>query len=375
MRNYFLGVSIILILILSVFGLFLIFINNPQIIRSQGELLKKEDISPKESLVVDFSFPALRTAYTGKIQIFPETEADFQWQDSGRQLIIQPKNFWQPETDYQITFSEGRNVLFFPIKSFNLNFSTAAYPKIKSFFPGNGAKDIVFDIEDPVVVDFDKSVADFLVKFTVDPFGDLAYQNNPEKTQFKILPKEKSKEGETYRFKIFIKYRSDADENYREIYSSSFETLPLAPANWEKDFVARLIQAKKFTRAKIKTGKYVDINLGVQILSIFENGKIIDAFLISSGKRGMETPKGQYAIRNKTPRAWSKVYGLYMPFWMAIIADGKFGIHELPEWPSGYKEGANHLGIPVSHGCVRLGIGPAKTVYDWAEIGTPVIVY
>ncbi|MBU2028512.1 L,D-transpeptidase, partial [Patescibacteria group bacterium] len=337
--------------------------------------LKKENISPREAVIIDFSFLVLRNTYKGKIQILPEAEVDFQWKDSGRQLIIWPQKFWQPETKYQISFSEGRNALFFPIKSFALNFSTLTYPKIKSFLPADGAQDIVFDIEDPVTIEFDKSVADFLVKFTVDPFGDLAYQNNPEKTQFKILPKEKSKEGETYRFKIYIKYRSDTDENYKEIYNSSFETLPLPPASWEKDFAIRLIQAKKFTRAKIKAGKYIDINLAVQILSTFENGKIIDSFLVSSGKRGMETPKGQYAIRNKTPRAWSKVYGLYMPFWMAIVPDGKFGMHELPEWPGGYKEGANHLGIPVSHGCVRLGVGPAKTVYDWAEIGTPIVVY
>jgi lipoprotein-anchoring transpeptidase ErfK/SrfK len=375
MRNHWRGLGIILVLTLSGFSAIFTLSNNPQIVESRGTLEKKENLAPREAVVIDFSFPALRTAYEGKIQILPETAVDLQWQDSGRKLIIRPQKFWQPETNYQISLAEGRNVLFFPIKSFELSFATLAYPKIKSFLPADGTKDVVFDIEDPVVVDFDKSVAEFLVKFTVDPFGDMAYQNNPEKTQFKILPKEKSKEGERYRFKVYIKYRNDADENYKEIYNSSFETLPPAPQNWEKDFSARLIQAKKFTRAKIEEGKYIDINLAIQILSIFENGKIIDAFLVSSGKRGMETPSGQYAIRNKTPRAWSKIYGLFMPFWMAMVSDGKFGIHELPEWPSGYKEGAAHLGIPVSHGCVRLGVGPAKIVYDWAEIGTPIVVY
>ncbi len=106
-----------------------------------------------------------------------------------------------------------------------------------------------------------------------------------------------------------------------------------------------------------------------------ENGKVLDAYLVSSGKRGMGTPIGEHAIYNKFPRAYSKAYGLYMPYWMAIVPDGKMGLHELPEWPGGYKEGANHLGTPVSHGCVRLGVGPAKIVYDWADIGTPVIVY
>ena len=90
---------------------------------------------------------------------------------------------------------------------------------------------------------------------------------------------------------------------------------------------------------------------------------------------GMETPRGQTKIYNKYPRAFSRSYGLFMPYWMAIAADGSRGIHELPEWPNGYKEGANHLGIPVSHGCVRLGVGPAKFVYDWVQIGTPVVIY
>jgi lipoprotein-anchoring transpeptidase ErfK/SrfK len=51
------------------------------------------------------------------------------------------------------------------------------------------------------------------------------------------------------------------------------------------------------------------------------------------------------------------------------------GIHELPEWKNGYKEGANHLGTPVSHGCVRLGVGPAAKVYGWAEVGTPIVIH
>lgn len=89
----------------------------------------------------------------------------------------------------------------------------------------------------------------------------------------------------------------------------------------------------------------------------------------------MWTPTGEFKVHNKNPRAWSRTYGLYMPYWMAFVPSGKYGIHELPEWPGGYKEGANHLGTPVSHGCVRLGVGSAKAVYEWAEVGTPIVIY
>ena len=120
--------------------------------------------------------------------------------------------------------------------------------------------------------------------------------------------------------------------------------------------------------------KFVQIDLAHQKLYLFENRELVNSFTISSGKIGMATPKGVHQIYNKALRPYSKLYGLYMPYWSAITPDGLYGIHELPEWPNGYKEGESHLGIPVSHGCIRLGVGAAKYVYEWAPIGTAVVI-
>lgn len=147
------------------------------------------------------------------------------------------------------------------------------------------------------------------------------------------------------------------------------------PLERNKDSKTKLEEAKKFAKPQILSGKYIDISLQYQNMVLFEDGKVLDAYLISSGKKGMDTPEGTFKIENKTPRAWSKKYSLWMPNWMAIMPSGLIGIHELPIWPKGYQEGASHLGTPVSHGCVRLGSGPAKRVFDWAEIGTPVIIH
>ena len=142
-----------------------------------------------------------------------------------------------------------------------------------------------------------------------------------------------------------------------------------------KNPATKIEEAKTYTKPQITTGKYIDISLKYQNMVIFEDGKVLDAYQISSGKKGLDTPIGTFKIENKSPRAWSKKYSLWMPNWMDILPSGEVGIHELPVWPGGYQEGANHLGVPVSHGCVRLGVGPAKRVYDWADIGTPVIVH
>ncbi|MBT4723084.1 L,D-transpeptidase family protein [Candidatus Falkowbacteria bacterium] len=119
--------------------------------------------------------------------------------------------------------------------------------------------------------------------------------------------------------------------------------------------------------------KYIDIDLSDQILSQYQNGRLVSAHQISSGRKGMETPQGEFSIFQKNPRAYSASYGLYMPFWMSFKPS--YGLHELPEWPNGYKEGEDHLGIPVSHGCVRLGVGAAESVYNWAPIGTKVLIH
>ncbi|MFA6305028.1 MAG: L,D-transpeptidase family protein [Patescibacteria group bacterium] len=126
---------------------------------------------------------------------------------------------------------------------------------------------------------------------------------------------------------------------------------------------------------KTKLFKKIEINLAKQELNYYLGSVSLATFKVSSGKPGWDTPKGNFKIEIKTPLAWSKAAGLWMPYWMAFVPTGKFGLHELPYWPNGYREGENHLGMPASHGCVRLGIGFAKILYDWAEIGTPVMIY
>jgi lipoprotein-anchoring transpeptidase ErfK/SrfK len=143
---------------------------------------------------------------------------------------------------------------------------------------------------------------------------------------------------------------------------------------------AKKVKKSKYQGAPIPdnfqtmASKVIEINLSTQTLSRWENGNKLDENQISSGKKGMATPTGVFNIRNKINIAYSRKYRLYMPYWMAFTPWGH-GIHELPVFRNGKREGADHLGRPVSHGCVRLGVGPAQTIYDWAEVGTPVVIH
>lgn len=120
-------------------------------------------------------------------------------------------------------------------------------------------------------------------------------------------------------------------------------------------------------------GKYLEVNLANQTMYLYEGDNEVAAYSVSTGKWDMPTPVGTRTISGKTANAWSEKYGLYMPYWNDIGSG--YGIHELPEWPGGYKEGESHLGTPVSHGCIRLGVGAAEHVYSWAPIGTQVFIH
>jgi len=133
-------------------------------------------------------------------------------------------------------------------------------------------------------------------------------------------------------------------------------------------------QATSTGTSGLYPGRYIEVDLSSQTLYRYEGTNLVGTHRVSTGKWSTPTPTGSYSINSKTLRAYSSTYDLYMPYWMAFIGSS-YGIHELPEWANGTKEGQSHLGTPVSHGCIRLGVGDAATVYYWAEIGTPVVVH
>jgi hypothetical protein len=124
--------------------------------------------------------------------------------------------------------------------------------------------------------------------------------------------------------------------------------------------------------AKLK--KRIEVDTKTQKLKYFLGGVDMGEYVVSTGKKSTPTPKGTFVIKNKLPRPKSQSYGVYMPYWLGLSAQG-VGIHELPEWGKGKKEGADSLGKPASHGCIRLGVGPAQLIYNWAEVGTEVKIF
>jgi len=349
--------------------------NYSQFFKTDVLIEHADSVDSTQQVAIIFSVPVIPSTIERGIAIFPKQDMQFSWENENKKLIITPKEYWQPETKYAVMISGGKNIFLSHFDK-TLYFSTKSYPVISSTVPISGEKDVKITMEDPVTFNFDCLLDNYDMKFESDPQKQLEFQLSDDKKTIRLISEDDFKQGTKYIISVFLKLKQQSENDYRKVGEISFSTESPSPSiERNKNPTTRLEEAMLYTKPQISTGKYIDISLKYQNMVIFEDGKVISAHIISSGKKGMETPQGQFSIHNKSLRAWSKTYALFMPYWMAFLPSGEMGIHELPEWPNGYKEGANHLGIPVSHGCVRLGIGDAKEVYDWAEIGTPVIIH
>lgn len=126
--------------------------------------------------------------------------------------------------------------------------------------------------------------------------------------------------------------------------------------------------------------KYIEVDISQQRMYLFENGSILHRLQISSGLY-YPTPRGQFKILNKATNAFSKIYNVWMPHWMAFyyspIIKAYFGIHELPySVRNGEKiqRPPEFIGSPHTGGCIALGLNDSQKVYNFAELGMPVIV-
>ena len=115
-------------------------------------------------------------------------------------------------------------------------------------------------------------------------------------------------------------------------------------------------------------GRWIDINLSAQRLTAYQGRTAIFSTLISSGVAGRRTPTGRFAVRTKIPsqRMVGPGYNLPGVPWVMYFA-GANAIHGT-YWH-------NNFGRPMSHGCVNMRIPDAQWLYNWASIGTPVVVH
>jgi lipoprotein-anchoring transpeptidase ErfK/SrfK len=122
-----------------------------------------------------------------------------------------------------------------------------------------------------------------------------------------------------------------------------------------------------------KTSRNIVVNLSEQREYLFENGQVVDSFLISSGKDGYSSHTGSFRITAK-------------------LSSQNMGNRDLTKAPNYFTENVpdvmyyngdealhgaywhNNFGNVMSHGCINMPLDKAAKVFDWAPMGTEVTV-
>jgi lipoprotein-anchoring transpeptidase ErfK/SrfK len=132
--------------------------------------------------------------------------------------------------------------------------------------------------------------------------------------------------------------------------------------------------------ASLGVGKVIVISLARQELTAYEDGKPFVTTLITTGRPELPTPPGNYTVLRKN-HPWKMTSDFppssqywYAPTWVQYTLwfrnDG-YAIHDAP-WRGTYGPGTQSAG---SHGCVNTPMPTMEALFNWAELGTRVIVH
>src|SRR5947207_69652 len=136
---------------------------------------------------------------------------------------------------------------------------------------------------------------------------------------------------------------------------------------WSEDGMQALVASDNKNIAIQFANKRVEVDLANQRLRAYQGARLLLDSPISSGREGKNTPPGDFkAGPIKSPMHRSRLYHNAPMPWSVQVHENIFihGFRKVPQHPS-------------SHGCIRLplaGANPAKWLYDWIDLGTPVTI-
>lgn len=130
----------------------------------------------------------------------------------------------------------------------------------------------------------------------------------------------------------------------------------------------RNIIANRIMQLQESSQRWIEIDLSRQKLVAWEGNKSVYAVNVSTGKSSTPTRTGTFAIQTKhrVTRMTGDDYDVPdVPYTMYY--DGGMAIHGA-YWH-------NLFGNPVTHGCTNVAVDHAKWLFNWASVGTPVVVH
>jgi hypothetical protein len=131
-------------------------------------------------------------------------------------------------------------------------------------------------------------------------------------------------------------------------------------------------------------GKSIYVSISLEEMIFYENGCVVNATPVTTGRPQLPTPTGTFAIFLKEgPVEFISGYPPSSPYYYAPVMiqyameflSGGYFIHNAPwEATDDYGPGSQYDNVIASHGCVHTPLATMAWAYGWTPVGTPVVI-
>ncbi|MDP3970281.1 MAG: L,D-transpeptidase family protein [bacterium] len=119
--------------------------------------------------------------------------------------------------------------------------------------------------------------------------------------------------------------------------------------------------------------RYIETDISDQTTRVYEYGELIREFRVSTGIARYPTPLGEYKVTQKIyNKDYTWNYGENHPD-NYDLKDVKWNLRYNGPFHLHYAYWHNNFGHPMSHGCTNIDRWNAEWLYNWANVGDPVI--
>ena len=119
--------------------------------------------------------------------------------------------------------------------------------------------------------------------------------------------------------------------------------------------------------------KLITVDIGKKMLFAWDGGRIVYQSPVATGMRYTPTVRGTFKIQRKVPLQDMKgSYPPYEPYYIKNVPNVMY-FYQAYAIHGAYWH--NRFGSAYTHGCVNLPVGASKWIYDWADVGTQVVIF
>jgi lipoprotein-anchoring transpeptidase ErfK/SrfK len=124
-----------------------------------------------------------------------------------------------------------------------------------------------------------------------------------------------------------------------------------------------------------RTSWELRVSLTARRLTVFNNGKPLEHYTVAIGKPSAPTPTGHFAVTDRL-----NTNDPSGPYGCCILAISAEAPHAIQGWSGGNRIAihstpeTSSIGLPVSHGCMRLTLAEGRWLLAHIPLGTPTLI-